>query len=159
MARDDPYYGHWDLHSGERGMVLCQTMTRYFGGHLWSANGIGLLRPGLCQFDRNGLGKHDAEVERSLSDMKPFYNKLISGFQALRQARARDRDRRVHADFRAGSLFPVPPMPHLSLGHILVKHRKKLSRNSSRLVLYPGLYQPCYKVLQTLVKKMKELHA
>ncbi|GFO41504.1 hypothetical protein PoB_006800900 [Plakobranchus ocellatus] len=42
---------------------------------------------------------------------QPVYNKVISDFQALHQARARIRDRRVPADIRADSLAIVPPTP------------------------------------------------
>ncbi|GFO21352.1 hypothetical protein PoB_004785700 [Plakobranchus ocellatus] len=58
---------------------------------------------------------HDVMMMMMMSIME-FHNKVISGFQALRQAGGagggcRARDRRVHADLRADSLATVPPMP------------------------------------------------
>ncbi|GFO02139.1 hypothetical protein PoB_002864400 [Plakobranchus ocellatus] len=58
-------------------------------------------------------------------DGEPVHNKVITGFQALGQARARTRDRTVPAYLRVDSLVTVPPKPLVMLKNTICRQKFK----------------------------------
>ncbi|GFO37633.1 hypothetical protein PoB_006413800 [Plakobranchus ocellatus] len=79
-----------------------------FGPLTYPQGDLRLLGPPSGQCASGGTRTHDRKVP---TDVRPLYNKVISGFQALFQARARTHDSRVPSDLRADSLSTVPPTP------------------------------------------------
>ncbi|GFN83268.1 hypothetical protein PoB_000977400 [Plakobranchus ocellatus] len=65
--------------------------------------------------DKKGRRRFESKFDDALCHQSPLkvHNNVISGFKALRQARARTRDRMVPANLGTDSLATVPPTPPL----------------------------------------------